>query len=306
MRIVCFDAQAEFYADRLRDTAPDAVIVAAQSPDEAIAALPGAEVLIALAPRLTPAVMAAATDVKWIQALTTGVDNIAGYPGIALTNCHGIHGPQMSELAVMVMLASLRNFPRMLVNQRMAVWDRWPQPLLSGRTACIVGVGAISEHLAQVLRVLGMKVTGVTSRRDVDGFDHLYTRMNIQNAVASADFVVVLSPYTPANRNIVDANVIGAMPATAHLINLSRGGCVDEAAVIRALIDGRIAGAALDVFDQEPLPTNSPLWSVPNLIITPHLGGFSDVYHEQALPILQRNLQLYLDGGADALKDRIK
>lgn len=305
MRVLIYDSQADYYAAALSDQQPGPDYIAATSEAEAIAKAPGAEVLIALAPWIKPPILAAMPDLRWIQALTTGVDNLMSLDGIAITNCNGIHGPQMSELAVMLMMASARRFFEIQENQKSSTWSRWPQPLLAGKTACLVGVGAISEHLAGILGAFGMTVTGVTGRTAVPGFARTYSRDRLHKALGDADFVVLLTPYTPDTHHLIDAAALAAMKPTAHLVNISRGGCLDETALIDALTAGTIAGAALDVFATEPLPDDSPLWSQARLIVTPHLGGYADVYHEQALPIVSANMAAYRAGGAGALKGRM-
>lgn len=304
--ILIHDSEAAFYAAELRRSVPGPDYIAAPDLDKAMADAPRAEVLIGLAPKLPPALIAAMTRLEWIQALTTGIDNLDPPEGVAITNCHGIHGPQMSELAVLLMLSGLRRFPQMLAAQRRAEWNRQPQPLLWGKTACIVGLGAIAEHLAGLLAAFGMNVTGVSSGRSAaPGFARIYPREALPVAASEADFLILLTAYGPATHHIVDAQVIAAMKPSAHLINLSRGGCLDEAALSEALRQDRIAGAALDVFSQEPLPPTSPLWHMPGLTITPHIGGFSDNYPSQALPIIARNLADYLAGGIGALQERL-
>lgn len=306
MTILIYDGQAAFYAEKLAEAVPDLAYRTATTPEAALKAAPEAEVLIALAPRITPELLAAAPQLQWIQALTTGVDNLMTVRGVALTNCGGFHGPQMSELAVLLMLSLQRRFPTVLDNQDARRWERWPQPLLLGKTACILGLGAIAEHLAGVLNAFGMTVTGVSGgRTEAPGVARVYPRAALAEAVAEADFVIVLTPYTPETHHIVDASALAAMKPTAHLVNLARGGCVDEAALIQALEAGRIAGAALDVFAQEPLPPESPLWTAPNLIVTPHIGGFADIYHQQALPIVIANVADFARGGVAALRGRL-
>ena len=306
MTVLIYDANAQFYADRLAETAPGLKYVVAG--DEAVALRHAAEAtaIIGLAPRLTPELLAAAKRLEWVQALTTGVDNLTGLRGVAITNCHGIHGPQMSELAVLLMLSCARRFPQMLANQFAENWERWPQPLLANKTACILGLGAIAEHLAPLLGAFGMTTIGVSSgRTEAPGVARVYPRSALLEAVAQADFVIALTPYTPSNHHILNAEALLAMKPSAYLINLSRGGCLDEAALLDALREGRIAGAGLDVFETEPLPTDSALWSAPNLIVTPHVGGFADVYCEQALPIVAKNVAAYAAGGVGALQNRL-
>ncbi|WP_417586897.1 D-2-hydroxyacid dehydrogenase [Pararhodobacter oceanensis] len=308
-KILIVDTEAAFYAAALREQAPGAEYLTATSPEAALPLAADAQVILGLAPRLSGELLRAAPRLEWVQALTTGVDNLLAEPalkGIALTNAGGFHGPQMSELAILMMLSCARDFQQVLENQKAAKWERWKQPLLRGKTVCIVGIGAISETLAGMCNAFGMRVTGVSDgRREVPGFAAIYTRAALSQAAAEANFLVVLTPYSPQTHHIINAETLNALPPHAYLINLSRGGCVDEAALLAALQDNRIAGAGLDVFATEPLPESSPFWSLPNVIVTPHIGGFSDVYAQQALPIVAARMKEYLRGGVAALSHRL-
>jgi D-2-hydroxyacid dehydrogenase (NADP+) len=147
-----------------------------------------------------------------------------------------------------------------------------------------------------------MHVYGVSSAPRVpNGFDSVYGRHEILKAAALADFLVLLVPHSTDTENLIDARVIAAMKTSAFLINVARGGVLDEQALLQALNDGRIAGAGLDVFRQQPLPADSPLWANARVLITPLLGGMSDVYLEQAYPIVRTNLQYFLAGRLDAM-----
>jgi len=245
----------------------------------------------------------------WIHALTTGIDPLLALKlpsSVIVTSSRGIHGPQMAELAILLMLALSRDFPRMLANQREKSWQRWGQRLLVGKTVMMVGVGAISEALAARCKPLGLKVVGVTSRRSVEHFDELQPRQRLKETVSTADFLVLLVPYSPETHHMIDASVMAAMKPSAYLINMARGGVVDEAALIDALQTRRLAGAGLDVFAQEPLPYSSPLWTLDNVIITPHVGGMSDIYAEQILPLLVHNVRAYVAGDRAAMQNLIK
>jgi phosphoglycerate dehydrogenase-like enzyme len=269
-----------------------------------------AQVLVGLAPAITAAVVDELPHLAWVHALTTGVDNLLALPNlgrdVALTNSRGVHGPQMSEMALMLMMACVRRLPAMLRHQAEGRWERWPQPLLLGKTVCIVGLGAIAEALAERCLAFGMRVTGVSdARTQVPGFARLYRREALQDAAAEADFLVVVVPYGASTRHLVDAAVLQCMKPSAVLVNLARGGCVDEAALARHLRDGRLAAAACDVFQTEPLPPDDPLWQLPNLIVTPHVGGQSDVYAQQLLPLLRRNLVGYAEAGRRALENLV-
>ena len=260
-----------------------------------------ADILMTFGPMLTDEVLRQATNLKWIQALGTGVDNLVDLPSlrrdVTITNIRGIHGAAVSEAAIMSMLALARDFTRVIRNQDRQFWDRWPTRLLEGKTVGILGMGVIAEALAPRCKALGMSVVGISSvKRAVAGFDRVYGRDELVSAVRDLDYVVVLTPYSPATRHIVDDAVLSAMKPTSYLVNLARGGVIDEQALIAALQNGQIAGAALDVFSQEPLPQHHPLWSMKNVIIMPHLGGFFDGYADRALPVVEENIRRFLVG----------
>jgi D-2-hydroxyacid dehydrogenase (NADP+) len=302
-------SDARAYAAGITRELPALKVIAAGTIADAIAAANEAAILVAKAQDISAALVAAIPTLRWIQALTTGVDPLLALdlpPTVIVTSARGIHGPQMAELAVLYMLSLYRDFPRMLANQRRAVWQRWGQRLLAGKTAVIVGVGSISETLAARCKVFGLRVIGITGRRQADGFDELYTREHLHEVAARADFLVLLTPYTPETHHMIDASVLSAMPKSAYLINIARGKIVDEDALIAALRSGRIAGAALDVFETEPLPESSPLWGFDNVIVTPPIGGMSDIYAEQVMPLLMHNLHAYLAGDYAAMRNRVE
>lgn len=304
------DMEAGWYADKLGARCPGYDFLTATDNDTALEHAPKAQIIIGLAPVLRPELFAAAPDLQWVQALTTGVDNLLAMPtlkpNVTLTNCGGFHGPQMSELAFLMMLSLNRDAQQMTRNQATRTWERWPQRLLLDKTVTIVGVGAIAEDLALRCNAFGMTVVGVSDGRDaVPGFAKIYKRQDLKDAAAACDFLVVLTPYSAQTHHIIDASVFAAMPAHALLINISRGGCVDEAALLEALETGAIAGAGLDVFAREPLDPDDPLWSAPNVMITPHIGGMSDTYRQQALPLVAENLNAFAARGASALNGLI-
>lgn len=304
--VLIFDRNAGWYAEQLGRLCPGYRFVTAASHEKAMRLAGEAEILIALAPLIRPELVAAMPKLQWIQALTAGIDNLVAMaelpPEVTLTNCSGFHGPQMSELALLLMLSLARDFPAMLANQQAADWQRWPQPLLAGKTACLVGLGSIAETLAKRCAAMDMRLTGVSNGRSrVNGFDRIHKRDEIASAARDADFLIVIVPYSSETHHIIDAETLDAMKRSAFLINISRGGCVDERALLSALDSGKLAGAGLDVFETEPLPAKSPLWHHPKIIVTPHIGGMADIYHQQALPIIAENLTCYRRDGADGL-----
>jgi len=271
-----------------------------------------ADILITFGAQMSDHVLKEGNSLKWVQALGTGVDGIIGEPSlrenVLVTNIHGkIMADSMSEAAIMLMLSLSRGLPRALRNQGHRKWDRFPASLLNGKTVGIFGVGAIAADLAPKCRVFGMKVEGISSAvRSVAGFDRMYGRDELKQAVQGFDFLILLTPYTPETHGIVNASVFAAMKPTSYVLNLARGGVVDEDALLAALQAGKIAGAALDVFVDEPLRPDHPFWAMENVIVTPHLGGFHDQYAERALPTIEENVRLFLAGDTKNMINVVK
>lgn len=312
MTILIVDRDANLYRAALLKHWPDVQIHCAPTADAVTKDMETAEVLIGLSPYLGDALLSRLPHLKWIHALTTGVDNLLASPvlaapnAVAITRSRGIHGPQMSELALLMMLGLLRNLPRMIDQARAGEWERWPQPLLAGKTLCVVGLGAIAEALVTRAAAFGMRSIGISDgRTQVPGFERIFPRNAITEAMRETDVLVVIVPYSAQTHHIINAEVIAALPRGAILINIARGGCVEETAVLAALQSGHLGGAGLDVFAVEPLPANSPFRTLPNVILTPHIGGMSDTYAAQVLPIIETNLRLYFEGGIAALPDKI-
>jgi D-2-hydroxyacid dehydrogenase (NADP+) len=300
------EADAGTFEERARADFPGISLLATNERAEALLHAPDAEIIIGHHFQFDEPLLERAPQLRWIQSLTTGTDAIvrlsALRPETLLTSTRGMHGPQMSELVFLHMLALARDLPRMQRNQAAARWERWPQPLLWGKSVVIVGVGAIAEALAPRCKCFGMKVIGVSaSRRVPAGFDAMYGREELLQAAAQADFLVILVPYSAQTENMIDARVLAVMKGSAFLINVARGGVLDEQALLQALRAGRIAGAGLDVFRHQPLPADNPFWREPRVLITPLLGGMSNIYLEQAYPIVSANLRHFLAGRLDAM-----
>lgn len=283
-------------------------IVAVENGEEAMRHVADTEIVFCLSPDLPDAFIAQGPHLRWIQAMTAGTDHLELLPSfkgsLILSSARGMHGPQVSEMAILHMMALSRNVARMLDNQRATVWHRWEQPLLWSKTVAIVGIGTIAEALARRCKAFGMHVIGITDTvRPLEDFDEVVPRTKLASATSEADFLVVLAPYNKRNHHLIDAKVLAAMKPSAILVNLARGGVVDEAALLDALQKRAIAAAGLDVFATEPLPPDHPFWKLDNAMLTPHLGGLSDVYVHQVLPLLRRNLATYLAGGEDRLEN---
>jgi D-2-hydroxyacid dehydrogenase (NADP+) len=302
------EADAHAFEELATRDFPALNLYATDDRTDAMSHLADAEGIIAHHFQFDEALLHSATQLRWIQSLTTGTDGILRLPSlrseVIVTSTRGMHGPQMSELVFLQMLALSRRFSVIQRNQRQKQWVRWPQPLLLGKTIVIVGVGKIAETLASRCSCFGMKVYGVSqSTRVPPGFDGVYARAQLATAAAKADFLVLLVPYTTDTESLVDARIIDAMKPSGFLINVARGGVLDESALLHALRNRRIAGAALDVFRETPLPPEDPLWAEEQVIITPMLGGMSDIYLAQAYPIVRDNLRHFLAGETRSMQN---
>lgn len=247
-----------------------------------------------------------ASRLRWYQQWGAGVDWLMRHPEIAaldflLTNASGVHAIPISEHILTFLLAFARGLPAAIRDQQQHLWQSNGHNELfelAGKTMLLVGVGAIGRRTAQVAGALGMRVLGVRSdpSKTVPGIERMYSPQELEKALPEADFVVLTIPLTPDTRGLFGARSFAQMKPSAYLINIGRGGTVDEPALIQALQNGQIAGAGLDVFASEPLPPDSPLWNMPNVIITAHYSGLTPHYDERAMDIFIDNLERYVKG----------
>jgi D-2-hydroxyacid dehydrogenase (NADP+) len=304
--VLIVDGEFEIYRSFLEPIFPNVDFLYAADGSAAARYLRDAEVIVSIGRWLTADMVNGAKNLKWIQCNITGTDHLdaslAGRPDMILTNGRGIHGPQMTEMALLHMLALYRQVRRLAKNQETHIFDRFLPKVLDTRIVAILGLGAIAEHMAQTFKALGMTVYGISrTDRPVDGIDKVFSRESMIEAVADVDFLVALVPYSADTDKIINADTFKAMKSTACLINIARGGVVDEAALIEALNDGEIAAAGLDVFEVDPLPDDSPLWNMENVFVTPFVGGRSDMYAERILTVIEPNLRAYVNGNFDKM-----
>ncbi|HEX8483804.1 D-2-hydroxyacid dehydrogenase [Sphingomonas sp.] len=299
--------------ERLAAAFPDVTVHKTGRLAEVEAVIADVEVLVTIGPVLDAdagAVFRAACRLRWVQTIGTGTDNILGHPDlsptVAVTNVRGVHGAQMSEAAIGAMLAMARDIPRIVRNQDEGRWERFAPRLLAGGTVGIVGTGAIAEALAPRCKALGMTVVGISaSPRELPHFDRVEPRADLPRIAGDLDWLVLLTPYSADTHHLIGADVLSAMKPDACLVNLARGGVVDEDALLAALDAGEISGAALDVFAHEPLAGESRFWRHPRVIVTPHLGGFHGGYADQVLSAITDNFTRYRAGGTAALINRV-
>jgi phosphoglycerate dehydrogenase-like enzyme len=246
-------------------------------------------------------VWSGAKRLRLIQTIGAGVDAVLPAPdlpaGVRIANARGIHGEQMSEHALAMMLAFAKQLPQALANQRMRCWKSFTPGSLAGKTCSILGMGTIGRAVAERAKQFGMRVIGTQREpKPCPHADEVLPPEKTQRAVRQADYLVVILPKTPQTLNLLDAKILANLQSDAVLINMARGGIVDETAVTNMLRDGRLRGAALDVFAEEPLPESSDLWMIPNLIITPHVAGLVPDYLGRVLKIFMENLRRLEDG----------
>jgi len=289
------------YYDHIRERFPGWTVNVVDHHSKVGPFIGAAEVLLTFDTMMADHVLSDAPNLKWIHAFSAGTYGIERLPSlrpeVILTSTRGIHGAPMSEAALSAMLALSRDLPRSVRNQDRRSWNRHLPRLLEGKTVGIFGVGGIGAALAPKCKALGMTVVGVDPiKRDVAGVDRMHGWDEVSRVIGDLDYVVLFIPSLPGTQGIVNAEVLSAMKPTAYLINLGRGEVIDETALVKILQEGRIAGAALDVFRKEPLSDDHPLWSMENVIVTPHLGGISDEYPKRAFPILDENMRRFLDG----------
>ena len=310
LQVLILHHDAQQYHEPLARSFPEVAFHAVHHGEDAKAVAERLDVIVGLGHHIPNDLIKAATNLRWIQALTTGTETLTAPgvlpPHVLLTSTRGVHGPQMSELAFLNMIALNRNFRKMQRNQAEGKWEPWNQPILDGRTVVVVGLGVLAEHLAERCKLFGMTTVGISSgRSEAAHFDEVHPRARLAQAAARADFLVLLVPYSKATHHLVDREVLAAMKPSAFLINLARGGVLDEAALIEALQAGKLAGAGLDIFSKQPLPPDNPLWRMPNVIITPNVGGRSDTFVEQTLTIVEPNLRAFVEGRLHDLRNLV-
>ncbi|SFI62310.1 Phosphoglycerate dehydrogenase [Paenibacillus sp. UNC496MF] len=241
---------------------------------------------------------------KWLQNMGAGIDHLpldrVKELGIVVTNASGVHPFQISESIFAMLLSLTRGVHRAVRNQLESRWQ--PSPRLGeahGRTIAILGVGAIGLETAKIAKAFQMKVLGIRRTEGAaEHVDEMYGMERLNDVLARSDYVVNCLPLTDATRGLIGAGQFDAMKSTAYYLNIGRGGTTDTEALVEALRSGGIAGAGLDVFEQEPLPEDHPLWGLDNVILTPHEAGSTDVYTARALEIVLENLAHYGAHGA--------
>ena len=257
-------------------------------------------------PRLAP-------KLRWVQSTSAGVGQAIVRYGldktdIIVTTSSGIHAVPLAEFVLMVMLHFTKNYPLLAARKAERRFERFATGQLPGKTLAIVGPGKIGREIARLARPFGVRTValGRTVRApEALGVDvvHVYTRPELHTMLGEADFLVLIAPHTPETEDMIDAAAITALKPGAVLVNIARGQLIDEDALLAALRSGQIAGAALDVFRDEPLPPTSPFWDEPNVIINAHSASTSDGEDERIVDIFCHNLGHYLAGHPERMRN---
>ena len=300
---------AEYFESSLNNALGDREVIALENREQFAEAIPTMEALLAL--RAPSGHWDAAAELRMIQIPGAGVDSLLPVAGlderVLICNASGVHEPEMAEFVIASLHALSYRLPDLIEQQRQRVWKMViPLRPLAGGTLCVVGLGTIGQNIARRASALGMRIVGVRhSGQAVDGVDQVVTPDHRLSVLAGADAVVVVTPLTDATRGLIGTEELAAVAGGAILVNVSRGGVTDTDALTAALESGHLGGAVLDVFETEPLPEDSPLWSVKNLVVTPHNAGWSHDYADRIGHVMARNIEAVENGAAPAtLVDR--
>lgn len=296
-----YDRTPEPYLPLVRELVPESHLRVCTAPDALGGILPQLDVLLAFKfgfRRFPRDEIVQAPRLRWVQLASAGIDHMVPYDPCRLivTNASGIHGAIMSEY-VIGMLVHLRwNVARLVEQQKARHWERYAVPSLAGRTLGVVGTGQVGAAIASRARAFGMRTLGVRrSGAALEAFDEVFGPGGLQRLFAESDVVVLALPLTTETRHAIGARELQALRSSAYLINVSRGGIVDEEALIELLRERHIAGAVLDVFEKEPLPPDSPFWTLPNVVVTPHISSELDGWQVDLARLFCRNLRHWMN-----------
>jgi phosphoglycerate dehydrogenase-like enzyme len=297
-----------WFGERLAQDFPQLEVILRSSYEGIDEHLRDAEIIFTIS--LRPEQLALARALRWIHSPTAAVHQFM-FPelidsDIVLTNSREVHGPVVAEHVMALIFALAKKIPRAVLFQQKRVWGQeamWTEGIhlqeLAGSTLGLIGVGSIGRRVAQMASAMGMRVIAVREhieKATPEGVAAVFPLSELEQLLHQSDFVVLAAPLIEATEGLINASRLAAMKPSVYLINVGRGPQVDEAALADALRTHRIAGAALDVFEREPLPAASPLWTFENLLITPHTAGLTDKLWHRHYDLFSDNLRRYLAG----------
>ncbi|GLB61064.1 D-2-hydroxyacid dehydrogenase [Cytobacillus sp. NCCP-133] len=305
--IVTHDLE-ESQIERIKEIIPDWQLITGKSPENWLNQANAAEVIAGWKKELKELVQEGNTNLRWLQSWSAGVDSFPldkmEAQDIQITSANGVHANPISETIFALMLALTRKIHTYVRNQQSKTWHHSGMKLeIHNKTIGIIGVGAIGKETAKIAKAFGMRVLGVRhSGKTEDYVDEMYTSSQLNDVLPQCDYVVVTLPLTKATKQLFGAEQFSLMTNSAFFINIGRGQIVVEKDLISALQNGQIAGAGLDVFEKEPLCGDSPLWELPNVIVTPHTAGSTEYYNQRVIDdIFIPNLKNYVNGETPAI-----
>jgi phosphoglycerate dehydrogenase-like enzyme len=297
-----------WFAERLRSEFPDLEVDQLNSYENVEQHIADVEILFGISIR--PEQFVAARKLRWIHSQAAAVHQLM-FPelvnsDVIITNARDVHGPVVAEQVIAMMFALAKRIPAAVRSQQKHVWGqdafssgRSHSRELAGATLGLVGLGSIGRNVAKHASALGMRVIAVREHPEKEKpqyVDEVLPTSKLQELLTQSDYVVLSTPVTPETKGMIGAPQLAAMKPDAFLLNVGRGPLIDEAALVEILRRHKIGGAALDVFDQEPLPPESPLWDLEDLLITPHTAGISEKMWERHYVLFSDNLRRYLSG----------
>lgn len=292
--------------ERVRKRFPEVTVDIVTDDDQLLMALPEADIfylqkLIAqgILKKMAP-LIAAPKRLKWIHWGFTGLDHLRPleslWKGLLITNSKGVPAEAVADYVIMVIQLLHRESLKVMKNQMNRVWERWSFNSPRGKTVGIIGLGSIGKEVARRAKFFQMKVIGLVRRPiSLDNVDSIFLQRELKEFLGESDIVVLCVPLTPETEGLIGEETLRWMKPRSYLINVARGKILDEEALVKAIKSGHLAGAALDVFAQEPLSHESELWSLDNVIITPHVSGDSLDYPERVLDLFCENLERFLE-----------
>lgn len=294
MHILITQKATEEQLAAIKELIPKASITVTQEEEEIRGAMPTAEVI--WGSRYPAEMLPGAKHLRLIQVSFAGVDRLMVPELLAhdtvLANASGIHGTTIAEHVFMLMLALARQLPRTMRAAAEKEWSRTNADVLEGKTMGIVGYGSIGQAIARRAKAFGMRVLATRRHAQPDQWaDQVWDGSRLPDLLSQSDYVILATPLTPETHHLIGAQELDLMQESAVLVNIARGPVVDEKALIACLQAGNIRGAGLDVFETEPLPPESPLWSLPNVVLTPHQAGSQPDYEQRAFAVFIDNLR---------------
>lgn len=293
--------------ERLQSAFPDIAFVQFDNFDRVFGEIKDTDVFIGFS--LRPEQFTAAKKLRWIHSPAAAVHQLM-FPelvrsDVVVTNSSSVHGPVVAEHAIAVLLALAKRLPRAMRYQRERkwaqdlLWQQHPRPReVAGATVLVLGMGGIGNEFAVRAKALGMKVLALRENpaKGAGAADEVYPLAQLDQLLPQADYLLLCAPVTPATQSVINAERLTRMKKDAYLINVSRGPLIEEAALISALRENRIAGAALDVFTEEPLPPDSRFWGLENVLITPHTAAVTERLWERHYDLIVENLRRFMSG----------